>query len=53
MRKDDQGGIVKLKDVARTEIGEQNYTFNGMFNNQTAVMLAINQKPGCGTLPRS
>ena len=50
VRKDDKGGIVKLRDVARTEIGEQNYTFNGMFNNQTAVMLAINQKPGANAI---
>ena len=50
VRKDDQGGIVKLKDVARTEIGEQSYNFNGMFNNQTAVMLAINQKPGANAI---
>ena len=50
VRKDDKGGIVKLKDVARTEIGEQSYNFNGMFNNQTAVMLAINQKPGANAI---
>ena len=50
VRKDANGGIVKLKDVARTEIGEQNYMFSGTFNNSDSIQLAIQQKPGANAI---
>ena len=32
IRRDENGGLVKLKDIARTEVGEENYMFTGQFN---------------------
>ena len=50
IRRDDKGGIVKLKDIARTEIGEQNYMFTGQFNGGNAVSVALQQKPGANAI---
>ncbi len=50
IRSDEQGGLVKLKDIARTEIGEENYMFTGQFDGQNAVMIALQQKPGANAI---
>ena len=50
VRRDEQGGMVRLMDVARTEIGEENYMFAGQFNGQNAVSVALNQKPGANAI---
>ncbi|MGN0833709.1 MAG: efflux RND transporter permease subunit [Kiritimatiellia bacterium] len=50
IRRDENGGLVRLKDVARTEIGEQNYTFTGQFNGGNAVAVALQQKPGANAI---
>ena len=50
VRRDDQGGIVKLKDVARTEVGEQSYSFAGLYNGANAVSIALQQKPGANAI---
>ena len=50
VRRDDNGGIVKLKDVARTEIGEQNYMFAGLYNGANSVTIALQQKPGANAI---
>ena len=50
IRRDAQGGIVKLKDVARTEIGEQSYSFAGLYNGANAVSIALQQKPGANAI---
>ncbi len=50
VRSDEQGGLVKLKDIARTEIGEENYMFTGQFNGGNAVMIALQQKPGANAI---
>ncbi len=50
VRRDANGGLVRLKDVARTEIGEQNYTFTGQFNGGNAVSVALQQKPGANAI---
>ena len=50
IRRDENGGLVKLCDVARTEIGEENYMFTGQFNGQNAVSVALNQKPGANAI---
>ena len=46
VRRDDNGGLVRLKDVARAEFGEQGYTHNNSFNNKTSISVEINQLPG-------
>lgn len=50
IRRDENGGIVRLKDIARTEIGEENYMFSGQFNGENAVMIALQQKPGANAI---
>lgn len=50
VRRDDQGGIVKLKDIARVEIGEQNYTFSGQLNGGNTISIAVQQKPGANAI---
>jgi HAE1 family hydrophobic/amphiphilic exporter-1 len=39
-------GILRLKDVARIELGAQNYNVIGRFNGKPAALLAIYQTPG-------
>ena len=50
VRRDANGGIVRLKDIARTEIGEQNYMFTGQLNGGNAVSIALQQKPGANAI---
>lgn len=50
IRRDANGGIVRLKDVARTEIGEQNYMFSGQLDGGNAVSIALQQKPGANAI---
>ncbi|MBR1921019.1 MAG: efflux RND transporter permease subunit, partial [Kiritimatiellae bacterium] len=50
VRRDANGGVVRLKDVARTEIGEQNYMFTGQLNGGNAVSIALQQKPGANAI---
>jgi hydrophobic/amphiphilic exporter-1 (mainly G- bacteria), HAE1 family len=39
-------GVLRLKDVARVELGAQNYSVIGRFNGKPAALLAIYQSPG-------
>ena len=50
VRRDSNGGFVKLKDVARIEIGEQNYMFSGQLNGGNTVSIALQQKPGANAI---
>ena len=50
IRRDEHGGLVRLKDIARTEVGEENYMFSGQFNGENAVMIALQQKPGANAI---
>ena len=50
IRRDANGGLVKLKDVARTEIGQQNYLFSGLYNGGNSVSIVLQQKPGANAI---
>ena len=50
VRRDENGGLVRLCDIARTEIGEENYMFAGQFNGKNAVSIALAQKPGANAI---
>ena len=50
VRRDANGGVVRLKDIARTEIGEQNYMFTGQLDGGNAVSIALQQKPGANAI---
>lgn len=50
IRRDEKGGLVKLKDIARVEIGEQNYSFSGQLNGGNTINIAVQQKPGANAI---
>jgi HAE1 family hydrophobic/amphiphilic exporter-1 len=46
VRASSDGGILRLKDVARIELGAQNYTMSSRLNGKPAALVAIYQAPG-------
>ena len=50
VRTADQGGLLRLKDIARVEVGEENYHATSKFNNAPNVAIAINQLAGANAL---
>ncbi|NKE46458.1 multidrug efflux RND transporter permease subunit [Roseomonas frigidaquae] len=44
------GAPVRLRDVARTEIGAADYSVNALLNNQIATAIVIFQRPGSNAL---
>src|SRR5689334_256363 len=49
----DDGQIVRLADVARIELGAQDYALRGLLNNKNAVALPFAQSPGSNALQLS
>ncbi len=49
----DDGRTVRLRDVARVELGALSYTTNGFLFGRPAVALAISQRPGSNALGTS
>ncbi len=47
---DSQGGQVRLKDVARVELGRDSYTYSTTHNGRPAVALMLSQTPGSNSL---
>src|SRR5258707_1793820 len=50
LRADPDGSIVRLKDVARIELGAQDYDIMGRLNGKSAAILALYQLPGSNAL---
>ena len=46
IRANSDGSLVRVKDVARVDLGSQVYNLRGRFNGQSAAILAIYQLPG-------
>lgn len=46
----EDGRLVRLKDVARTELGARDYSVNSYLNTEEAVALVIFQRPGSNAL---
>ena len=44
------GSVVRVKDVARVELGAQNYTIDGRLNGRPATVIAVYQLPGSNAL---
>ena len=44
------GGVVRLKDVARIEIGADTYNMNAHFDNAPAVIISLSQTPNSNSL---
>src|SRR5690606_9511566 len=50
LRSDADGAIVRLRDVARVEVGAQGYGFDAQFNGQPTGAVAIMLQPGANAL---
>ncbi len=50
VRSGEQGGLVRLRDIARTELGAEQYVTSAAFNGRAAVALAVYQQPGANAL---
>ncbi|HYC98080.1 multidrug efflux RND transporter permease subunit [Brevundimonas sp.] len=50
IKTDAQGRTTRVRDVARVELGSQDYGIRGYFDGQPGVALAIQQQPGANAL---
>ena len=50
IRSEENGGALRLKDVARVELGALLYGFSGTFNGSPAVPIAVYLQPGANAL---
>ena len=48
--RDEQGRVTRLRDIARIELGAQDYTLNAYLDNKTATAIIIRQQPGSNAL---
>ena len=46
----DNGGVIRLKDVARIEIGADSYNMSAHFDNAPAVIIGLSQTPNSNSL---
>ena len=44
------GGVIRLKDIARIELGADSYQMNAHFDNAPAVIIGLSQTPGSNSL---
>ena len=44
------GTVVRVKDIARVELGSQDYTVNAYLNNKVATAMVLFQRPGSNAL---
>lgn len=50
IRTDESGGILRLKDIARIELGQNSYLVQSTLNGKKATAIAIMQRPGANSL---
>ena len=50
LRSDDAGGTLRLGDVARVELGAQNYAFSATYNGEATVPIGVYLQPGANAL---
>jgi len=50
IRADQNGSVVRVRDVARVELGAQTYNIAGRFNGHPAAVIAVYQLPGSNAL---
>ena len=49
----DQGQITRLSDIARVELGQENYALRAMLDNQPALAMPVFQRPGSNAIELS
>ena len=50
VRADEQGRVTRLADVARVELGAEDYGINAYLSGQDSIILGITQRPGTNAL---
>ncbi|HEX7822101.1 MAG TPA: multidrug efflux RND transporter permease subunit [Sphingobium sp.] len=50
VKRDDQGRLTRLRDVARVELGAQDYGINSYLGQKSAIALGVSQLPGSNAL---
>ena len=50
VRADSGGEVIRVRDIARVELGAQDYTVNAYLDNKTATALVMFQRPGSNAL---
>src|SRR6202034_1097829 len=50
VRADPNGGYARIRDIARVELGSQDYTVNAYLNKAVATAIVIYQRPGSNAL---
>ena len=50
IRTDEEGGLLRLGDVSRIEIGKENYSFGGNINGKTSANMALSLTSGANAL---
>ncbi|MCC5879705.1 MAG: efflux RND transporter permease subunit, partial [Idiomarina sp.] len=50
LRTTEEGGYLRISDVAEVELGSQNYDFSAIYNGQRAVPMGIFLQPGANAL---
>jgi len=50
LRINQDGSSLRLKDVARIELGSKDYNFNGQFNGKSSALMGIFLQPGANAL---
>lgn len=50
VRANDDGGLLRLKDIAEIELGANDYSKEAEYNKSTAVAIALQQTPGTNAL---
>ncbi|MEN5081758.1 multidrug efflux RND transporter permease subunit [Bosea sp. TWI1241] len=53
VRADPDGGTIRVRDIARVELGSQDYTTNAYLDNQDTVAIGVFQRPGSNALATS
>lgn len=53
VKRDASGRLTRLRDVARVELGAQDYTLNGYLNDDAAIAVGIFASPGANALQAS
>ena len=50
VRAEETGEVVRIKDIARVELGSQDYTVNAYLSNKVATAIVLFQRPGSNAL---
>lgn len=50
IRTAEEGGLVRLKDISRVEIGQENYGVSGLFNGKNSIAMSISMTSGANAL---